>query len=143
MLTVRGCTAVPWKTPLHRDTPVASEQFPQPRDADRLEQEQWKCPMSTVSKSFRSFSGQLSHLVWVTSSNMHHRRPGRAASASEARQQAALYRITNKVFLLIIFVVQEGRRAELFHRALNRSQPAPSLPHSHSAEPSRPRAQAC
>lgn len=96
--------------------------------------EQWKCPAPTITKSFRSFSMRLPHLIWVAcnmSITQGHCFGGRAAHCSLRDHQEDVP--------VDDFAVQEVKRAKLLHGVPTRPQHAPfSAPTLQSIEPSHP-----
>lgn len=121
-------TRLPWQTPLHphTDTPVASEQLLQPRDAadktpfiaGALEMSCTKC-----QQVFRSFSRRLSHPIWVAcnmSITQGHCLGGRAAHCSLRDHQQGVP--------VDHSAVQEVKRAKLLRGVPTRPQHAPSPP---------------
>lgn len=92
-----------------------------PQTKHHLLQEHWKCPGSTASKSSRSFSRRLSHLIWVACNiniTQGYCLGGKAAHCSLRDHQQDVP-VDN-------FAVQEVKRAKLLHGVPTRSQRAPS-----------------
>lgn len=94
-----------------------------PQTKQHLLQEHWKCPTPSASKSSRSFSRKLSHLIWVAMQHEHHTRALFGRQGSTLLSKGSPTRCSCRSFCS-----SGDKRARLLHGVLTRSQHVPSPP---------------